>query len=618
MSVWIRNLETSLADRPVVILYGNVRDKYIDEHGRVYENLTALLTELSRRLPIPFAELVFYDPVGHERRVTANGKPVAEPADDGKAEGEGAAPKSDLAASEPKARSGQKAPPTRVLANWTKQLSAGEQSRFVALYYLDKLIPYKTSYSDEEKETLLWLEKLIENITPNHRLVMVALQDTLVPTELYTSAPKTRVLPIPPPDKEDRRHYLCHRLGEGHSHIELISDLTDGLFLRDLDNIVNALAGKPDPGAREVRRLVNKYRLGEQEDYWGTLSVEKLNGAIRRFVEEEGVRGQDEAIRKVVDTLCLARAGLSGLASGTAAKPKGVLFFAGPTGVGKTLVAKKLAKFLFSTEEAFVRFDMSEFKEEHTVSKLIGSPPGYVGFERGGMLTNAVREKPFAVILFDEIEKAHPKVMDIFLQLLDDGRLTDNRGQTVFFTEAVIIFTSNLGTRTNDSRGTPTMERAGLEEILIDEELSDDERKTRIRAHFSNSVEEFFNYEISRPELLNRIGNNIVPFNYIHTRDAQQEIVTAHLKRIKAEFADRYRQMGYQLHFDEAIPTWVVTKHGEKMGQFGGRGITTALQEEIMLPLSRAVLRAEYRNTGAVTFGFTISPDGGDLVVGEE
>ena len=104
-----------------------------------------------------------------------------------------------------------------------------------------------------------------------------------------------------------------------------------------------------------------------------------------------------------------------------ASKPRGVLFFAGPTGVGKTLLAKKLAKFLFSTEEAFLRFDMSEFKEDHTVSKLIGSPPGYVGSERGGLLTNVVREKPFSVILFDEIEKAHPKILDIFLQLLDEG-----------------------------------------------------------------------------------------------------------------------------------------------------------------------------------------------------
>jgi ATP-dependent Clp protease ATP-binding subunit ClpA len=311
-----------------------------------------------------------------------------------------------------------------------------------------------------------------------------------------------------------------------------MADLTDGLFLRDLDHIVAGVSCHGELSSREIRRVVNKYRIGEQEDHWGTLSIERLNAALRWFVHKEGVKGQDEALRKVVDTLCLARAGLTGLASGTGTKPKGALFSAGPTGVGKTFVAKKLAKFLFGTEEAFLRFDMSEFKEEHTVSKLIGSPPGYVGYERGGMLTNGVREKPFSVILFDEVEKAHPKIMDIFLQILGEGRLTDSRGQTVFFTETVIIFTSNLGTRTADSRGMPVSEREQLDAIVGDDKCNHEKKKEAVRAHFTRAVERFFAFEISRPELLNRIGNNIVPFNYIHTLEIQRDIVNSHLRRI--------------------------------------------------------------------------------------
>ncbi|HOF89697.1 MAG TPA: AAA family ATPase, partial [Armatimonadota bacterium] len=465
MSVWIKNLRGSLEDRPVIILHGNVRDKYIDENGVVYDNLTELLRAQARALRergLVFGELVFYDAVGMERR-EAQAKGAPERRADAPADAElggAAAPKV------------TKRPDVlTTLAAWARDLSATQQNLFVTLYYLDKLTPYKSTYADEEMKTLLWLEKVVENITPNNRLVMVALQDTLIPIELYTNSPKTHVLAIPSPDKADREAYLRHRLGDGFAHIELIANLTDGLYLRDLDNIIEDIRGAADIGERDVRMLVNKYRIGEQQDYWSDLSIEQLNGAPGWFTETEGVKGQDEPILRVLEMLTLARAGLTGLASGTASKPKGVLYFAGPTGVGKTLVAKKLAKFLFSTEEAFLRFDMSELKEEHTVSRLIGAPPGYVGYERGGMLTNAVRERPFSIVLFDEVEKAHPKIMDIFLQILDDGRLTDGRGQTVFFSETVIIFTSNLGTRTTDSRGNPVEERRALDAIRADRGL---------------------------------------------------------------------------------------------------------------------------------------------------
>ncbi|MCL4487060.1 MAG: AAA family ATPase [Chloroflexi bacterium] len=606
MSVWIRNLKTTLEDREVVILHGNVRDKYIDDCGQVYDNLTTLLTQIAKSLPNQFEELVFYDAVGHERKNTSARAQTA-PRSVGSSE---------LAVTQPAPRSGDRMPPPRVIANWVRQLSAADQDRFVVLYYLDKLVCYKTSYTDEEKETLLWLEKLIENIAPNHRLILVALQDTLVPIELYTHSPKTYVLSIPRPDKADRLAYLHHRLGNEQPHVDLIGDLSDGLFLRDLDHIAAAVASQPQSGVRDVRRLVNKYRIGEQEDYWGTLSIERLNGALKWFRDLEGVKGQDEAVRKVVDMLSMARAGLTGVASGSRAKPKGVLFFAGPTGVGKTFVAKKLAKFLFSTEEAFIRLDMSEFKEEHTVSKLIGSPPGYVGYEKGGMLTNAVREKPFSVVLFDEIEKAHPKIMDIFLQLLDEGRLTDSRGQTVFFTETVIIFTSNLGARTTDGRGALIAEREELDAIIADREAGHEQKKSRVREHFTRAVERFFMYEISRPELLNRIGNNIVPFNYIHSPEVQQDIVVSHLKRIKEDFEDKYRAAGHSLSFEEPVAHWMVERHGEHMTLFGGRGITNAIEGELMMPLARAVLAAEHYGRHSARFRMHVA--NGRIGVAEE
>lgn len=619
MSVWIQNLQRSLEEKEVIILHGNVRDRYIDKQGRVYENLTPLLLEIFRNSPVRLEDVIFYDLVAHERRVPLIKKPAC---DRKPSPGRG---DDELAATTPSSATTleRRETPDRVMAKWARILSDGERKTAAVLYYLDKLISYSTKYSPEEEQILLWLEKSIDNIAHNNRLVLVALQDTLVPIEIYTNAPKVRVLRIPMPDKDDRLRYLHHRLGD-YEHLELVADLTDGLFLYDLDKISTAILRGSDISTREVRCIVNKYRIGEQEDYWGSLGLEDILEVANRIGKSEeelrrldegrtvpkkvkafdSVKGQDEAIWKILDLLCMARAGLSGIASGTTAKPKGVLFFAGPTGVGKTFLAKKLAEFLFGTEEAFIRFDMSEFKEEHTVSKLIGSPPGYVGYERGGMLTNTVREHPFSVVLFDEIEKAHSKIMDIFLQILDEGRLTDSRGQTVFFTETVIIFTSNIGCRTMDSRNPPQEinERDRLEDILKDEKLSHEEKQRRVREHFVQSVENFFMYEISRPELLNRIGNNIVPFNYIHSSKIQREIVASHLKRIKENFEDKYSRVGYKLIVDNTVIDYLVSKYGEQMAQFGGRGITNAIQDELIVPLSQAVILAEHSGRQGITF----------------
>jgi ATP-dependent Clp protease ATP-binding subunit ClpA len=200
------------------------------------------------------------------------------------------------------------------------------------------------------------------------------------------------------------------------------------------------------------------------------------------------------------------------------------------------------------------------------------------------------------------VEKAHPKIMDIFLQILGEGRLTDSRGQTVFYTETVIIFTSNLGTRTADSRGIPVSEREQLEAIVSDNHCSHEEKKEAVRAHFTRAVERFFAFEISRPELLNRIGNNIVPFNYIHTPEIQRDIVNSHLRRIKEDFEDKHRAHGHQLVFDDQVSQWLVRQHGERMQWFGGLGIANAIEDAVMIPLARVVLRAEHKGQPRVQF----------------
>ena len=594
MSVWMKNLQSSLENKEVIILHGNVRDKYIDKsRNLVYDNLTDLIKSIGKSANIPFSNTIFYDPVGQERKVETQVKSENNAEDSLKISGR--KPSDELSGTGAREREKtQKAPPSRILAKWSKDLAGTSDNTLATIFYLDKVVGYKTSYTPDERELILRMEKIIENITPNNRLIMVALQDTMIPIELYTNSPKTHIIPIPRPDKDDREEYILHRLGEEYELHELVADLTDGLFLKDLDNIIKDIRKNPGMSEREIRKVINKYRIGEQEDYWGALDIKKLHNAHTWFSKDQGVKGQPMAIDWVIATLCLARAGLSGVASGTISKPKGVLFFSGPTGVGKTLVAKKLALFLFSSEDAFIRFDMSEFKEEHTVSKLIGSPPGYVGYEKGGMLTNAVREKPFSVILFDEVEKAHFKIMDIFLQILDEGRLTDSRGQTVFFTETIIIFTSNIGTRTTDSRGNPIPEKIQLDQILKNDRINESTRKELIFQHFVRAVEHFFMFEISRPELLNRIGNNIVPFGYIDSNDVQKQIIVSHFERIKDEIEEKYKPMGLKLSFEQSAIDYVIDKYGDMISKFGGRGITNAIKTEVMMPLAASLLNAEY------------------------
>ena len=228
--------------------------------------------------------------------------------------------------------------------------------------------------------------------------------------------------------------------------------------------------------------------MGILDSPWGKPALRQRLGDARETLGRR-LRGQDEAVERSLDIVVRSVMGLSGAqASEQPSKPRGVLFFAGPTGVGKTELAKALTELIFGDERAYIRFDMSEFAAEHAAERLTGAPPGYLGHDAGGELTNAVRKQPFSLILFDEIEKAHPRVMDKFLQILDDGRLTDGSGSTVYFSEAVIVFTSNLGLKVMNDRGiveqnvTADMPRTELEERMtsaVREHFIDDARPAR-------------------------------------------------------------------------------------------------------------------------------------------
>jgi len=268
------------------------------------------------------------------------------------------------------------------------------------------------------------------------------------------------------------------------------------------------------------------------------------------------VVGQDEAVRVVADAIRRSRAGLS-----DPNRPYGSFLFLGPTGVGKTELCKALAEFLFDSEEHMIRLDMSEFMEKHSVARLIGAPPGYVGYEEGGYLTEAVRRKPYSVILLDEVEKAHPDVFNVLLQVLDDGRLTDGQGRTVDFRNTVIVMTSNLGSQ------------------MIQAMAGDDYQVIKLAV--MAEVKSYF-----RPEFINRI-DEVVVFHALSERHIA-EIARIQLKHLEK----RLVQMDMKLEVTDAAIAELAKAGFDPV--YGARPLKRAIQNEIENPLAKEILSGRF------------------------
>ncbi len=311
-------------------------------------------------------------------------------------------------------------------------------------------------------------------------------------------------------------------------------------------------------GGALLREEVDAEEIAQIVARWTGIPVSRLmEGETQKLIHmEEGLHervvGQEEAVHAVANAVRRARSGLQ-----DPNRPIGSFIFLGPTGVGKTELGRALAEFLFDDERAMIRIDMSEYQEKHTVSRLIGAPPGYVGYEEGGQLTEAVRRRPYSVVLFDEIEKAHPEVFNLLLQLLDDGRLTDGHGRTVDLRNTVVIMTSNLGNQLWD--GGRMVTRDEITHIL--------------QTHF-------------RPEFLNRI-DEIVIFHPL-TRQHLAEIVKIQLRRVRELLAER----GYRLEIDEDALEYLAETGFDP--DFGARPLKRAIQRELQDPLALRILSGEF------------------------
>jgi ATP-dependent Clp protease ATP-binding subunit ClpC len=283
--------------------------------------------------------------------------------------------------------------------------------------------------------------------------------------------------------------------------------------------------------------------------------------------------GQDEAVHAIADAIRRSRAGLK-----NPKRPIGSFIFLGSSGVGKTELAKALAAFMFDDEDALVRVDMSEYREQHTVSRLFGAPPGYVGYEEGGQLTEAVRRRPYRVVLFDEIEKAHPDVWNALLQILDDGRLTDGQGRVVDFRNTVLIMTSNLGTEFVKKSGSLGFVRRG--DDGADEDESHDKIERALKATF-------------RPEFLNRV-DEIITFKPLSLDDVER-IVDLQMKEIQTRLSEH----GLTVQLTDAARKWLAREGYDP--QFGARPLRRALQKHVESPLSVQMLRGEFKTGDVVT-----------------
>jgi hypothetical protein len=578
---WVRDIARLVAIRSQFILAGNIRDHFLArlEDGRFtpVPLMRCLWNCLSRE---GFRVLLVYDPVNGVRPYPA--EPEVEEAACrvfGLKLQDGAMPMSlerliDLMRHLGRQRELHAAliiDFASRLVRHPDRMDAGEHRFFLAAEYLAvhamPVVAGEAAGGKPLHNPVLWLLNRAQDL----------------PSWFALDNSKVEILNVTLPDFETRaaaaRRYIgLFRQGEEadearqQTFAEAFARATEGMPLMALSDAAQ-LASRQGIACAEVDDAVQCYKVGVLENPWKKPYLRERIAQAAQWIGRR-VKGQEQAVTKTVDILMRSVMGLTGAQAGSRGgnRPRGLLFLAGPTGTGKTELAKTLTELVFGDERAYIRFDMSEFSEAHSGARLLGAPPGYVGFEAGGELTNAVREKPFSVVLFDEVEKAHPLILDKFLQILEDGRLTDGRGDTAYFSETILVLTSNLGIFTEAQDG------RRIENVRPGDAYPSVEQKVRA------AIAEHFKFRLSRPELLNRIGDNIVVFNFI-TPPVAERIFTGMLENVVQRVREEH---GLTLELSpaarEQLLRWCVADLAH-----GGRGIGNQLESRFINPLARAL-----------------------------
>ncbi len=622
---WIADFEKQLHRRTHIILYGNIHDPFVwrGNYLSIHQFLTTYFQDLGFNLILRYDTIdgfTFanpemqqpFDQLAQQQLHRRHGTPQPQPP----ANGNPAAPPRANPAAVVQQRLGnaqlnRRLPPEEAFARLRSVLSLADTSVAAVVDLGDMLTADPDRYGAEERNPLILLQRctleaaiLQQGSLQGYRNPLVLLASDLkrVPVWFHASNPYVSMVQVTRPNKAERQ-YFALRFGpnfyggdrlDSHSPdpdqpselqqvAEEFADLTDGFGTMDLDALRLTSVQKRLPfNQREVMRLVDFYKFGQRDEPFEQLSREKVSRASGEL--SGAAIGQPRAIEAVTGMLTTAKVGISlNSFNGRNSQPKGIFFFVGPTGVGKTELAKSLSRLIFGDEEAFARFDMSEYKEEHAAEKLAGSPPGFVGYEEGGQLTNRVLERPYSILLFDEIEKAHPKVLDKFLQILEDGRLTDGKGQTAYFNQTAIIFTSNIGASDLSDPQTGRLIRPGIMN-RVQQEGTQQLSYEQVNRHFREEVRWYFSSRIGRAELLNRLGDNIVVFDLL-----RPEFVA----RIGEKFLRQLRvsaQEKHQLRLTFQPSVLAVLAEQMQVGDnllFGGRRIKTLLESLVERPLNR-------------------------------
>ena len=565
-------LKREIGIKRCIIIDGNVGDVYLNEKKQIVDLKTYLMDMLKN---MEYDDVLYWDRVegldGDISRISV--------IDDVEIEGEAYSFDDDeeqQSQDEQKTGSGQFKGPSEIFNIVFKNLKKPNRKTAFVLNWADYLFTAGGQLPPDERELLTLLGKAVKDKKVEYlsaevnesTVILITSKLAMFPISFYQANPEVACVTLSRPDRIERERMLEKiesgfdvKLKPGESlmtcdkkneYVDMLDDFTNR-------EIIQMARLSRKEGKMPFEQLYLLFKYGEKDNPWEKLDYNAVKN-IKKILSERVV-GQEEAIEKVEKVVVKAYMGLTGIhKSSSRSAPKGVLFFVGPTGVGKTELSKALAKFLFGDEQACIRFDMSEYAQENSDQKLIGAPPGYVGYEEGGQLTNAVKEKPFSIILFDEIEKAakpNPRILDIFLQILEDGRLTDSKGETVYFSESVIIFTSNLGASEVSSNGS----------------------NEDVAQEFIKIVKNYFDNEIKRPEILGRIGySNIVQFNFIKDREFSVKIARSKLRPVQKAILEKYR---IDLEFEDELKFIDYILGGADSNK-GGRDILNAINDKLL------------------------------------